>query len=91
MPDVFHAHLLIREAGLPNYLGCHIPVQGQLNAWKWQSYLSDYWDQQLTDLITYGFPLDFNGGCDLSSACENHKSAIDFPEQIEDYITTTES
>ena len=60
VPDIIQAHQLIRQSGLPNVLGLRIPVHTQLNVNKWSSYLSDYYDQQLPDLIEFGFPLDFD-------------------------------
>ena len=40
------------------------------------------------DLITYGFPLDFDRNVVLQSVKENHKSALDFPQEIDKYIET---
>ena len=60
VPDIWQANKLIRESKVPNFLNCRIPVKTQLNSDKWRSYLTQYWDQQLPDLIQYGFPLDFD-------------------------------
>ena len=60
IPDIISAHKLIRDSGLPNFLGLRIPVHTQLNVKAWRFHLSDYWDQQSVDLIEYGFPLDFD-------------------------------
>ena len=46
----------------------------------------DYWDQQLVGLIKYGFLLDFNRNCPLRQEGENHKSATQFPRDIDAYI-----
>ena len=37
--------------------------------------MSNYWDQQLFDILEYGFPLDFERKCSLNSVEENHTSA----------------
>ena len=71
------AHQLVRDSGLPNYLHCRIPVQSGLNIKAWKSYLANYWDQQLCDLLEFGFPLDFISNCGLQSVEENHTSAKD--------------
>ena len=42
--------------------------------------------QQLCELIQFGFPLDFNRSCILKHEQGNHKSAVDFPADIEVYI-----
>ena len=86
IPDIFQAHTLIRQSGKPNFLGCRIPIQGQLKAHRWKHHLKNYWDQQLPDLISYGFPLDFDRNSPLQGTLENHKSALDFPSDIQKYI-----
>ena len=87
-PDIIEAHKLIQKSGLPNFLSCRIPIQGQLKPEKWRYYLQNYWDKQLVDLITYGFPLDFDRKVTLQSVQEYHKSAVDFPQEIDEYIET---
>ena len=76
-PDILQAHTLIKASKLPNHMGCRIPVNSGLNIPKWRHYLANYWDQQLCDLLEYGFPLDFDRECPLNSVEENHTSAND--------------
>ena len=57
-PDLIQAHKMVRSSGLPNFLSCRIPVQGPLKPEVWRSYLHDYWDQQLPDLIELRFQKD---------------------------------
>ena len=61
-------------------------MKTQLNPDKWRSYLTQYWDQQLPDLIQYGFPLDFNRNSNLVSTYVNHTSAIEHEQHIDQYI-----
>ena len=61
-------------------------MNSQLNADVWDKYLHNYWDQQLAYLICYGFPLDFDHNVSLVNNKSNHKSAIDFKEDIEVYL-----
>ena len=86
LPDIWQANKLIRESKVPNFLNCRIPVKTQLNPDKWRSYLAQYWDQQLPDLIQYGFPLDFNRNSNLVSTYVNHMSAIEHEQHIDQYI-----
>ena len=58
IPDIITAHKMIRHPGLPNFLGLRIPVNTHLKVEAWRYHLKDYWDQQLIDLIQYGFPLE---------------------------------
>ena len=67
---------------------CHIPIQGPLKAEVWRSYLHDYWDQQLANLIQHGFPLDFNRDQHLQATIENHASAINYTADVEEYLGT---
>ena len=65
--DVSQVHRLIRQSGVPNFLGLRIPVKTQLNIPAWRFHLRDYFDQQLLDLIEFGFPLDFDRSSSLST------------------------
>ena len=87
VPDIIEAHKIIRSSGVPNFLKSRIPVPTQLNPQRWYFHLQDYWDKQLPDLITYGFPLDFDRNSILQSTYQNHTSAIQHKDQIEKYIT----
>ena len=75
IPDIIQAHRLVRQSGLPNFLGLRIQIQTQLNVPCWRYYLRDYFDQQLPDLIQFGFPLDFDRNCILGHTLDNHTSA----------------
>ena len=86
IPDIISAHKLIRDSGLPNFLGCRIPVRSQLNVKAWRFHLADYWDQQLVDLIEYGFPLDFDRSSQLGHTLDNHTSALQFSDHVDQYI-----
>ena len=52
----------------------------------WYQELRDCWDQQLLDFLTFGFPLDFNRNAPLHWEGENHKSALEHPNDIEAYL-----
>ena len=57
---IISTHLMFKKSGLPNFLKCRIPVKSKLKVDRWHFHLTDYWDQQLPDLLVYGFPIDFN-------------------------------
>ena len=84
--DVLQAHDLIRQSNTCNFLKCRIPVKSQLKADRWRFYLQGYWDQQLPDLINFGFPLDFDHTAQLISTEDNHKSAIEFSRDVVAYL-----
>ena len=69
--DPLSTHKLVRHSGC-------IPVDSKLNIKNWRSYLHDFWDKQLVDLLEYGFPLDFDRAAPLVSTEDNHDSAKNF-------------
>ena len=50
-------------------------------------HLSNYWDQQLFDLLYFGSPLDFNGNIPLKGEEVNDNSAVQHPRYIEAYLS----
>ena len=84
--DIIEAHKLVRQSGVPNFLKCRIPVETNLNANVWRTHLRNYWDQQLPDLLQFGFPLDFHRDSVLSSSSTNHTSASQFQADVDAYI-----
>ena len=85
--DPLLAHRLVRQSGCPNILGCRIPVDSKLQFKNWRSYLHDFWDKQLVDLLEYGFPLDFDRDAALLSTEDNHASAKHFASDVHTYIS----
>ena len=79
-------HHIVRQTNKSNFMLARIPVRGQLNVEVWCEHLGEYWDQQLLQLIQFGFPLDFNRACHLKNEVGNHKSAVDHPSDIDAYI-----
>ena len=80
------AHAIVKSFQKPNYLGARLKVDSQLNLEAWKAELHDYWDSQLIDLLYFGFPLDFNRNSPLRWEGENHKSALNFPRDIDVYL-----
>ena len=86
IPNTLEAHQLIKATKIPNYMKCLIPVQSGLNIKAWRAHLSNYWDQQLCDLLEFGFPLDFDRNCTRNSTEVNHTSAIQNSQHISQFI-----
>ena len=70
----------------PIFWGQRIPVKIDLNIPSWRQHLCDYFDQQLIDLIQYGFILDFDKNLNLFSTFKNHASAEEFASHVDKYI-----
>ena len=76
----------VSNSGNYNFMKSQIQVDSQLKPDIWESYLKDYWDVQLPYLIRYGFPIDFD--CISPLKCDeiNHQSAINFPDDVKEYL-----
>ena len=86
IPSILEAHHLVKNSGTHNYLKCRIPVNSHLKIHNWTHFLKDYWDQQIVDLLHYGFPLDFNRTSPLTPTHDNHKSAITDVEHVRRFV-----
>ena len=86
VPGILQAHALVKNSGTHNYLKCRIPVNSHLNIDKWEHYLKGYWDQQIVDLLHYGFPLDFDRNSPLLSTQNNHTLALTDIEHVRRYM-----
>ena len=82
VPDLIQAHRMVTDGGLPSFLLCRILDE------VWWSYLQEYGDQQLVDLIQFGFRLDFNRDYPLQSTIDNHASANEHIGEVEKYLST---
>ena len=79
-------HRIVKETNKPNYMEARLPVKLQLKVDAWKPHLQGYWDEQLLQLIEFGFPLDFNWNCPVNHETGNHKSATEFPNDVDAYI-----
>ena len=76
----------VANTKVANYMEARIHIVSQLNISFWRQQLVGYWDSQLLDLLQYGFPLGYNRHCKLKNDMTNHKSAVDFPDDVQAYI-----
>ena len=76
-------HGIVKATGVPNFSKARVPIKSQLNVQAWKDNLKGYWDQQLCQLVEFGFPLDFNRNCDLRCDRGNHKSVLEFPGDMD--------
>ena len=84
--NIVDLHKKIKASNLQNFMGCRVPLQSQLNITNWRKYLVNYWDQQLVDLLAFGFSLDFDRSCPLQATEVNHTSAITYLQHIDKYL-----
>ena len=84
--NLIEIHKIVKQTKKPNFMQARIPVTSQLNDEVWQDLLKDYWDQQLLQLLRFGFPLDFNRNRHLHCEGDNHSSATQYPKDVDAYI-----
>ena len=78
----------VQSSGHYNFAGVRRPVPSGLNVQAWRSYLSEYTDNQITDYLEFGWPVNFTRGSPLISSNTNHFSATAYPEHVDFYIAT---
>ena len=92
---LLNTHVKVKDSGIPNYLGCKIPINDQMNIQFMKSMLKDYKDEKICDLLEFGFPLGFQG--DRSKILKNvtkkdiwkfknHKGAEEYPDEMLSYL-----
>jgi hypothetical protein len=63
-----------------------VPVKSGFKVEKFRAMAGDYWDKQLFDLITFGFPLDVGTQFQPSNHNINHASAVNYPDEVNKYV-----
>ena len=92
---LLNAHYKVKDSGVPNYIGCRIPVNHRMNIEYMRSLMIDYKDKIVCDLLEYGFPIGFEG--DRSNILQsvqkkdmwryrNHKGAEEYPNEMLAYL-----
>ena len=75
------------QSGVPNYLGCRIPVHSNINVEFFRTHLKNYNDKIICELLEFGAPIGFEGKLDTcESHVLNHKGASDFSNDILNYL-----
>ena len=80
-------HELVKQGGTHNFCGARIPVKSGLNIRFLREKLKDFHNYEIVDYCEFGWPVG-NVGVPraLGRMVENHKSAVEFPEEMNQYI-----
>ena len=79
----------ILSSGRCNHAGERIRLPSAFNWDYLEQEMLSYHDKRLLDYLQFGFPLGLMRGVKITSnAINNHQSAIDFPVEVEEYIST---
>ena len=85
--DPVECHNRVKTSGSFNCLGQKIQLSKLIDFDYLEGLAPDYWDQQLFTFLRFGFPLDYNQARGrLKSTFVSHKSAIQFPEHVTNYL-----
>ena len=82
------ANKVVRQSGLPNRFGERIPVPSKLKLEYWEKELVGFHDQEVTQFLRYGWPINFSGKEISFREVRNHKGAKDFPREMENYVSS---
>lgn len=76
----------VKAHNLPNYLGARITIPSQMNIKNWQHLLQGYQDAGICKFLQYGWPIGYTSESLPTPTAINHKSAIDYAEQVQSFI-----
>jgi hypothetical protein len=76
----------LSDYDLHNFNSYRVPVPSGFKIEKFKKLASGYWDEQLFELLKYGFPLDVRPDFMPSNKQYNHSSADKYPEHVRKYI-----
>jgi hypothetical protein len=68
-------------------MAARISLPTNLHIDRWRRAAIGYHDQQVVDLLEYGFPVSYEGPIP-DPAMDNHASAKAYAEDVEDYVST---
>ena len=87
--DYLHVVSQVLQSGGPNYKGRRVPLASSFDFDFLRSEIHGYHDKRLLDYLTYGFPLGLAENATIkNNADTNHASALQYPEAVQEYITT---
>lgn len=85
--DLSHIYNQVKSTGLPNVMGARVPLPTNLNIPVWEYELRGIdEDSELLSMIKYGFPLGYAGPESGSIGIPNHRSASDYPHEVNRFI-----
>lgn len=81
-------HNTVFALGLPNYKGCRLPLQSNLQIPIWRNYLRNYEDRLVCEFLEFGWPVgyDYDTYSFPVSQPRNHNGAKNFTEDLDRYL-----
>ena len=85
--EIINIYEAVRRSGIPNAMGCRIPVPSGLNIQAWRHALGNEGEMaQLCDFLEFGFPLGYMGPTSNTLGISNHPTARQFPSQVHEFV-----
>lgn len=88
IPRFAQLYKTVKSYNLPNCLGAKVPIDSGLNVERWVVLLQDYHDNELCHYLAYGWPIGFYSDAMPQTVLKNHPSALQFPDHINEFIST---
>ena len=76
----------VRRYNMPNFMGARIEVPSLMNCDNWDKAFNDYHDKQVCQFVRYGWPLSYSSDQLPVSTEKNHKTALENPQQVTEFI-----
>ena len=81
-------HEAVVKGGYPNRWGARLPVNSRWNLQRFEELLGSYEDIEVVEWLSYGWPTGRLPTLPQPTwNYKNHKGAVEFPEQLQKYIT----
>ena len=84
--EMNYTYTIIKESGLPNCIGEKIQLPTKLKLHNWEKYLKGEQYEELLDCLRFGWPLGYNGPISTHDYLDNHPSANDYPNDVDEFI-----
>ena len=84
--DIISLSDRVYDSGVPNYIGCRIPVPSKLNIPYLENVLPNYSDRQIIEFLKFGWPINYTSHDLPHSKVLNHKGAVEFEDLIDKYV-----
>ncbi len=84
-PTMAAIHAAVPGTGVANFQQARIKLPSNLNLSLWRKLAVDHEDPQVADLLTYGFPVSYEGPTP-DPASDNHASARNHLQHVRAYV-----
>ena len=77
---------MVKRSGVPNYVGCKVPLPSPINITYLEQKLAGYHDDRIIKFLKYGFPINHNGVTGSRALPRNHAGARDYAHELKQQL-----